>query len=133
MNCLMRISEDNDDRVPVLDRTTMMEILTSIWQRSQVHLATCRGFRDNMFTVKLDGTEDHLGSEECKGYWSECNMKEMRRQVLADVEDAHKAGDLPLTFESYMSLMKPFPRQGFMDVSEPGYEDEGSFVQEGEV
>ena len=51
MNCLLRVSEDNDARCPVLDRTTMMSILISIWQRSQVHLATRRGFRDNMFTV----------------------------------------------------------------------------------
>ena len=61
MNCLLRISQHNDASCPVLDRTAMMAILTSIWQRSKVHLFTCRGFRDNMFTVALDCTEDHMG------------------------------------------------------------------------
>ena len=60
-------------------------------------------------------------------------MKELRTQVLADVWDAHRAHQLPLTFESYQSLLKKFPKHGFMDVIEPGYEDEGSTVQEGEV
>ena len=38
MNCLLRISEHNDAFCPVLDRTTMMAILTSIWQHSKVTL-----------------------------------------------------------------------------------------------
>ena len=133
MNLLMRISQENDTRVPVLDRTTMMSILTSVWQRSRLHLATARGFRDNMFTLALDGSEDYRGSEECRKYWSECDMDNMRKQVLRDVEDAWAAGELPLTFESYQSLLKKFPPKGSMDVIEPGYEDEGSVVQDGEV
>ena len=111
----------------------MMSILTSVWQRGSLHLATARGFRDNMFTLALDGSEDHLGSEECRKYWSECDMNSMRKQVLADVEDAWKAGELPLTFESYQSLPKKFPPKGFLEVIEHGYEDEGSAVQDGEV
>ena len=133
MNLLMRIAEDNDTRVPVLDRNIMMSILISVWQRSNLHLATAKGFRDNMFTLALDGTEDHWGSEECRKYWRECDMKSRRKQVLADVEHAWEAGELPLTFESYQSLLEKFPPKGFMDVIEPGYEDEGNAVQDGEV
>ena len=93
-----------------------MSILTSVWQRSRLHLAAARGFRDNMFTLALDGSEDYRGSEECRKYWSECDMDNMRKQVLRDVEDAWAAGELPLTFESYQSLLKKFPPKGYIDV-----------------
>ena len=133
MDCLMKIAEENDARCPSLDRTTLMSILVSVWQNSRLHLATCRGFQDNMFTLALDGTEDHLGSEECRKYWDELKMSAMREQAMADVKAAWDAGDLPLTFESYTSLMQPFPPKGFIDVIEPGQEDEGDAVLEGEL
>ena len=60
-------------------------------------------------------------------------MKNMRKQVLADVENVWRAGELPLTFESYKSLLIPFPQKSIMDVLEPGYDDEGMTVQDGEV
>ena len=133
MDLLMRIAEENDKRCPSLDRTTQMSILTALWQRQSLHLATCKGFRENMFTLALDGTEDHHGSTECQQYWQECNMKERRTLVMADVQAAWDANTLPLTFESYKALMQPMPKKGFLDVIEPGQEDEGDAVREGEL
>ncbi len=65
-----------------------------------LHLATARGFRDNMFTLALDGSEDYRGSEECRKYGSECVMDNMRKKVLRDVEDACAACEVPVTVES---------------------------------
>ena len=90
----MRISQDNNACVPCLSRTALMSIVTTIWQKSRLHLATCKGFRDNMFTIKLDGTEDHLGSEQCQKYWSDAHMKEMRELIMADVKDDWERGEV---------------------------------------
>ena len=132
MDMLTETSLLEDKRVPVLDRTTLMSFLVSIWQQSRHHLCTCKGFRNHMFTIALDGSEDHLGSEECLGYWRELDMPSLREQVMTDVRDEWKARRLPLCFESYQSLLQAFPPRGFVDVIEPGQEDEGAPLQEGE-
>ena len=40
------------------------------------------------------------------------------------------AGELPLSYESYSKLLKPFPERGQMDVIKDGQDDEGMLVEE---
>ena len=60
-------------------------------------------------------------------------MNRWRTQMMAKVLDAWENEQLPLTFETYISLMSQFPRNGCMDVATPGQDDEGDIAKEGEM
>ena len=130
MSALLKVADEDPAGLPRLDRGYLMSILLAIWQRSLMHVHASIGFRHNMFSLSLDGTEDMCGSEECREYWSELKMNLRRAEAMEDVKAAVDAGDLPLTFESYRTLLEPFPARGHLDVLADGQDDEGFTVDE---
>jgi hypothetical protein len=101
-----------------------------VWKKSDMHRKGAKGFRDNMLSLALDGSEDGEGSQECRDLWRELGMDKERQLALFDVQDQWDAGALPLTFASYQSLLEPFPKRGVLDECVEGQEDEGMTVDD---
>ena len=130
MTALLEIMDEDPGGLPVLNRDFLLSTVVSIWQSSQMHVTASKGFRGNMFTLALDGSEDSLGSEECRSYWQELNMSKLRSEALEQVSAAVADGGIPLTYESYRDVLEMFPERGHMDVIVAGQEDEGCTVAE---
>ena len=130
MSALLKMADEDPEGLPRLSRSYLVSVVLAIWQRGRMHARGSKGFRDNMFTLALDGTEDDCGSEECRGYWAELDMRTLRAQAMEDVKAVVDTGELPLSFDSYRALLEQFPARGHMDVVLAGQEDEGCSVDE---
>ena len=67
------------------------------------HQKNVAGWRHNGITNPLDGSDDHLGSQ-VMSLWHELDMDTLRRQLIVDVEDAVKSGQIT-SFTEYLSLI----------------------------
>ena len=103
---LQQMAEEDPDCLPLLDGADLMSTVMSVWQRSRLHLLGSRAFTANLLSVPLDGSGDHLGSEECRRFWRDLDMPLWREQAKDDVRAEWEAGRLPLTFDSYVKLCR---------------------------
>jgi hypothetical protein len=70
------------------------------------HSKNVDGWRHNGITNPLDGTDDQLGSQVLS-LWRELDMDAIRCQLIEDVEDAVKAGEIE-NFWQYPELLQKY-------------------------
>jgi len=126
MDMILRMADDDPGSLPVLSRSDLMGVLLKAWRRPSLHLKGAKAFKANLLHVALDGSEFHEGSEECRGWWTELHMDEHRNFEMLQVKLAFDDGQLPLTFDTYLGLLEPFPRTGHLDELVEGMDDEGA-------
>ena len=91
-----------------------------------MHARAAAGHFENLLSVKLDGSEDHLGRGDALRFWLELDMPRKRQEAVAKVEEQWAAGEL--TWENRALLVDPFPARGQLDEYMEGQEDEGALV-----
>lgn len=70
------------------------------------HSRNVAGWRHNGITNPLDGTVDDLGSPVLP-LWHDLHMDAIRGQLIGDIEDAVKAGEVT-SFWQYPELLQPY-------------------------
>lgn len=110
---------------PHRDRKDCVRDLALVWGRSDLHLTALAGWKANMITNALDGSEDRLASSEIRAFWDELDMSTRRTAIIEEICTECEAGRLQWSFEVVYSLVEAFETTGFLDVYEEGQEDEG--------
>ena len=75
-----------------------------------MHERAAAGHLENLLSVKLDGSEDHLGRGDALRFWSEQDMPSKRKQALAQIEYQWATG--ALRWENRGDVLEPFPAHG---------------------
>ncbi len=99
--------------------------LVACWEDEALHLAALKGWKANMIVNALDGSEDHLASQEMAQFWAETNMDTVRKGIVNEMTHEFEAGRLQWAFECVYGWVLPHAATGYMDVYEEGQEDEG--------
>jgi hypothetical protein len=115
---------------PKRSRAQCVDDLAACWRRPDMHLTALAGWKSNLIMVALNGTEDHMGSQEMLGFWTELGMSAQRREVIDEVCRECEAGRLEWTYEMVQAQIEPFEMAGYLDYYEEGQEDEGELVEE---
>ena len=121
---LSRQSELRPDVCPRRDREDCIRDAIACWKCPDLHARVARGHLDNMLTVALDGSEDHMGRGDAARFWAECGMTSKRASALADVNARWSDGSI--SWERHRELIQELPRRGQLDVYAEGQEDEGT-------
>ena len=79
---------------PKRRRQDCVSDLAACWRDSEMHLRALAGWKANMITNALDGSENNLGSSEMQGYWMELGMDEVRARTIHEVCSSAEAGRL---------------------------------------
>ena len=114
--------------LPTRTRTDCLHDVILVYNKPCMHVKAARGHWDNMMSNALDGSQDHLGRGSAKELWDKIHMRDYRTQVLADVREAHAAGELTWSYASVQKLIEVFPTRGEMDQYVEGQDDEGELV-----
>ena len=111
---------------PRRDREDCLRDAVAAWRDAAMHARAAAGHFENLLSVKLDGSEDHLGRGDALRFWLELDMPRKRQEAVAKVEEQWAAGEL--TWENRALLVDPFPARGQLDEYMEGQEDEGALV-----
>ena len=110
---------------PKRRRQDCVSDLAACWRDSDMHLYALAGWKANMITNALDGSENNLGSSEMQGYWMELGMDEVRARTIDEVCSSAEAGRLEWAYEVVYGLLDSFPKRGVLDVLEDGQSEDG--------
>jgi hypothetical protein len=108
---------------PKRDRDDCIRDAIAAWNSAEMHKRAAEGHKQNMLSVALDGSEDHLGRGDAARLWVEADMPRKRAAALADVDAMWSAGSL--TWDKHRDLIAAFPPRGQIDEYVEGQEDEG--------
>ena len=113
------------DGCPGRSREQCIRDLVILWRRAGLHLRASEGFKQNMLTNALTGSEDHVASSEAAAFWEQLKMSEHRSRIIDEVCTEYEAGRVDWDFEIVQAKIERFPQRGHMDTYAEGQEDEG--------
>lgn len=98
--------EVNPGRLPSTSHQTVMDRALESWHTVN-HESCTKGFVANGICGALDGSEDHLLTEEVRPFWTQLDMPARREKVLQEVRDKVREGELT-RFEDYGKLLHSY-------------------------
>jgi len=115
---------------PARSRLACCRDLVRCWRRPSLRLAAHAGWKQNMLTNALDGSENHLATSEIAAFCAELGMSKIRAQIVEGKSAEAEVGRLERSLEAVQGLLEEFAATGFLDHCEEGQEDEGDDVGE---
>ena len=113
------------DGCPGRTREQCITDLVILWRRAGLHLRASEGFKQNMLTSALTGSEDHLASSEVAAFWEQLKMSPHRSRIVDEVCSEYEAGRAEWDYEIVQAKIERFPVRGHLDTYAEGQEDEG--------
>ena len=113
---------------PRRDREDCVRDFCSCWKDPELHAFAAQGFKRRGLSNALDETEDHHICGAASAIWQRCDIKGLRRILVADVRDGVKENEIEWSYEGVYGLVKDFPKRGEMDVIHDGQEPQGPDV-----
>jgi hypothetical protein len=128
MSLLLACAEQQPLSLPVCTRDDCVNLLRTIWADVELHRKCARGFKDNLITTALDGSEDHLAGHEIGKLWQDLQMPRLRDQVKAEIDEMLQDGQLAWTSKCVRKLLGDYVQTGLLDALDEA--DEGDTVDE---
>ena len=108
-----------------MKREDCIAMIIGAYYANDRHAQAGEGYKQNLFTNALDGSEDtQLGSEQILRTFKECDMEHERARIMADLQNDYDSGRLSMTYTCFMNVMEPMPIRGHLDHVEDGMDDE---------
>ncbi|CAJ1382060.1 unnamed protein product [Effrenium voratum] len=107
--------------LPCTSRQTVLSRAVDCWRQVK-HDKVADGWLAAGLTNALDGSQDHLISRVCLPFWTELQMDLTRSQLVAEIKDAVKSGQL-LRWSDYTQVLEPYDEhEGLIEGEETGRE-----------
>ena len=115
---------EDPGKLPIIKRSNCIDLLWCQYKRPIVHHDAAKGYRDLLFTLPLDGSQDHMAKESTLRLFKDVGMPHLRTLIQADMKSELDAGQLELTYKCFERLLEPFPHRGQLDTLTDGMDDE---------
>ena len=124
MRWLASEMQEVPSRLPSVKREQCMEFLMHGYRRCELHANAAQGYSDLMYTLPIDGSQDHLARSSSFKIWHTVDMNYLRTQICADMKDECGSKRMKATLRYFEDLMEEFPKTGHLDEMEDGQQDE---------
>ena len=109
--------------LPSPKRVHCMDMLWQSYKDRHIHQTGAKGYRDHLYTLPLDGSEDHESAYNSYKVFVAADMHRHRALIVRDMQDDKDAGRLKMTFRCFQSLIEEFPKRKHLDVLVDGQDD----------